>query len=185
MFEVVHDPSRPFRVRSGTAEVMDVGTQFDVNRETGRTTVTVLEGRVDVMMQGTASAPSEKPTEPGIASLLLSAGEQVQIGPTLIAPHVTKADLRHVTAWMHRDIRFDNRPLKEVIEQINRYTPVPVRIEDDALQRLRVNGVLDAYDSASLLLFLQQYGQIEHTGQAIIVRRQPAAPENATPSSLP
>lgn len=176
LFDVVHDPSRPFRVRSGTAEVMDVGTRFDVNRQTARTTVTVLEGRVDVLTQGTVSATSEEPTEPGITTLRLTAGEQVQIGPTTIAPQVKTADLRRVTAWMHRDIRFDNRPLKEVIEQINRYALVPVQIEDDSLQRLRVNGVLDAYDSASLLLFLQQYGQIERTGQAIIVRSVPAAP---------
>ena len=48
LFQVAKDHTRPFIVASGEATVRAVGTQFDVNRKSGGTTVTVLEGRVAV-----------------------------------------------------------------------------------------------------------------------------------------
>jgi transmembrane sensor len=47
-FQVAKDKSRPFIVKSGDATVRAVGTQFDVDRKSTGTTVTVLEGRVVV-----------------------------------------------------------------------------------------------------------------------------------------
>ncbi len=44
-FEVIHDPKRPFRVFAGPAEMVDIGTQFDVRLEHGATIVTVLAGQ--------------------------------------------------------------------------------------------------------------------------------------------
>jgi transmembrane sensor len=47
-FEVSHEPTRPFCVIAGTANVVAVGTSFDVYREAHSTRVTVTEGRVAV-----------------------------------------------------------------------------------------------------------------------------------------
>src|SRR5579859_13788 len=46
LFHVTHDAARPFIVHSGAASVRAVGTQFDVDRLSGETIVTVVEGRV-------------------------------------------------------------------------------------------------------------------------------------------
>ena len=47
-FEVAHEPDRAFRVIAGSAEVVDIGTKFDVRLERDSTVVTVVEGRVAV-----------------------------------------------------------------------------------------------------------------------------------------
>ena len=47
-FEVAHEPDRAFRVIAGSAEVVDLGTKFDVRLEHDSTVVTVVEGRVAV-----------------------------------------------------------------------------------------------------------------------------------------
>ena len=47
-FEVAHEPDRAFRVFAGSAEVVDLGTKFDVRLEHDSTVVTVVEGRVAV-----------------------------------------------------------------------------------------------------------------------------------------
>ena len=47
-FEVAKDTHRPFRVRTRSAEVVAVGTMFDVATLPARTTVTLIEGRVNV-----------------------------------------------------------------------------------------------------------------------------------------
>ncbi|MGE0786955.1 MAG: FecR domain-containing protein [Sandaracinaceae bacterium] len=47
-FDVAHDPRREFRVQAGTAEVVVLGTRFDVQRVEGRVEVSVSRGRVRV-----------------------------------------------------------------------------------------------------------------------------------------
>src|SRR5882724_10622998 len=47
-FGVAHEPDRPFRVIAGLAEVVDLGTKFDVRLQHDSTVVTVVEGRVAV-----------------------------------------------------------------------------------------------------------------------------------------
>lgn len=48
LFDVAPDKSRPFTVQSQGAQVLAVGTQFDVYRKKIGTVVTVVEGRVEV-----------------------------------------------------------------------------------------------------------------------------------------
>jgi transmembrane sensor len=55
LFQVAKDHTRPFIVRSGDTNVLAVGTEFDVYKHRGSTTVTVVEGRVAVF-------PSTLPT---------------------------------------------------------------------------------------------------------------------------
>src|SRR5277367_6167153 len=86
-FEVAHEPHRPFRVLAGSAEVVDIGTQFDVRMEQHSTVVTVVEGRVEVGSYprldnlGTSS-PQPHPRR----FVELAAGQQVGVtegeGPT-------------------------------------------------------------------------------------------------------
>jgi transmembrane sensor len=56
VFDVTHDPARPFRVTAGSAQVIAVGTEFDVYLQGEVTLVTVVEGRVAVGPSGTAGA---------------------------------------------------------------------------------------------------------------------------------
>ena len=79
-FEVAHEPGRAFRVIAGSAEVVDLGTKFDVRLEQGSTVVTVVEGRVAVgpspMLEklGTNSSQNHPPR-----FVQLSADEQVRV----------------------------------------------------------------------------------------------------------
>jgi transmembrane sensor len=60
LFRVAKDHARPFIVHSGNTNVLAVGTQFDVYKHHGETTVTVVEGRVAVFpssMPKAAPAP--------------------------------------------------------------------------------------------------------------------------------
>jgi len=70
-FQVARDAHRPFRVRTGTAEIVALGTLFDVARLPSRTTVTLIEGRVRV-----------RTISPEVSSLVeaLVPGQQLRIG---------------------------------------------------------------------------------------------------------
>ena len=90
LFQVAKDKNRPFIVASGEATVRAVGTQFDVYRKDGGTTVTVLEGRVAVYStayavsnSGSAEPPSTA-AQPAIRSPPASVQPQAQMHAT---PH--------------------------------------------------------------------------------------------------
>src|SRR5215472_6114615 len=57
-FEVAHAPERPFRVLAGRAEIMDLGTKFDVRLKDKSTLVTVVEGRIAVGLSASPESGS-------------------------------------------------------------------------------------------------------------------------------
>jgi transmembrane sensor len=87
LFEVAKDKSRPFIVKSGDATVRAVGTQFDVDRKSTGTTVTVLEGRVVVYSgvppEVSGSAPPAAVTGTGAAPSTTST-PKIHEAPTVI-----------------------------------------------------------------------------------------------------
>jgi transmembrane sensor len=163
LFQVAHDAARPFVVRSDTAQVRAVGTQFDVYRARSGTTVTVLEGRVAVVdTRAQVRAPSEKSfaaSESGESAdgnaIFVAAGEQLTIGSKAPARPVVAATGSDMP-WRQRRLEFHATPLASVVEEYNRYHERHLRIDDAALEQLPISGVFSATDSASLIAFLRE-----------------------------
>jgi transmembrane sensor len=63
--------------------------------------------------------------------------------------------VRQAVAWQQRKIAFEQRPLGEVADEFNRYSTIPIEIDDAALRALPISGVFDAYDIDSFVAFLQ------------------------------
>jgi len=148
LFEVRHDSRRPFRVMAGPAEVIAVGTKFDVYRQADSIRVTVVEGQVDVRLAG---GQREAAAGPGVR---VRAGERVQVdqgGVSAAAP----ADLHRSGAWLRREIAFEQEPLKAVAAEFNRYNATPIEIESPALREIRISGVFAADDTESFIAFLR------------------------------
>lgn len=199
LFKVVHDASRPFIVRSGTAIIHDLGTEFDVYRKTTGTTVTVIEGRVAV---GSSAAlplrPSGGPsgTSGSTAStersssnrsressgllgsglvaarneeVLVTAGEQVTVLHQAILQPIN-VNVASATAWTQRQLVFDSVPLSQVVRTFNRYNTRPLIIDDAQLKDFRVIGVFSSTDPSSLIRFLSAQAGISVVESADEVR---------------
>jgi transmembrane sensor len=163
LFQVAHDPNRPFDVSAGTATVRAVGTEFNVDRRETRTTVTVVEGRVAVSSRQAASDPVEH-------SSLLGATEQVVIdhGKVGVAEHV--ASVAPVLAWTKRQLVFNRRPIGEVAAEFNRYNHRQIEIRDVSLADEPLTGVFQANDPQSFLTFLthMQGVHIDSSGSDVV-----------------
>jgi transmembrane sensor len=160
LFQVAHESDREFRVAARNAQVLDVGTQFDVYRRPERVLVTVLEGSVAVYI-GPPSMPT-KPLPP--AALRVGAGYQVEVRDQVGVPR--PVDARAAVAWLKRRIVFENEPLGEVAEEFNRYGHIAIEIDDEALRSLPITGVFDAYDTDSFAAFLE-------TLNGVVVQKTP------------
>ena len=153
-FEVAHVPERPFRVSAGRAEIVDLGTKFDVRLEEKSTLVTVVEGRIAVGLSASAEigSPSQGPA-PGLVQV--NAGQQITVadGEWPVTP--VAVDAQRTTAWLRRQIMFANEPLERVASEFNRYAQKPIEITTPALRNLQVSGVFATDNTAAFIAFLR------------------------------
>lgn len=152
LFEVAHDASRPFRVRAGAAEVVAVGTRFDVYVEAGATLVTVVEGQVAVGLASKAGASNETTRR---SPLLVAANQQVHIVDGQLPTSASPVDAQRATGWLRRHVSFDHRSLAEVVNEFNRYSSVPIVIETPELGSLMISGEFSVDDTESFIAFLR------------------------------
>jgi transmembrane sensor len=159
VFKVAKNPARPFRVVAGSAQIVAVGTAFNVYAQSARTVVTVLEGRVRVRGQG---ALAEANRTPALAAqeVELARGEQAIVAPHARIAKATLADPQRVTSWTERRLVFEETPLAEAAAEFMRYNSQAIRINDSTLGELHITGVFDATDPASLVQFVEAYGSV-------------------------
>jgi len=156
-FEVAHEPDRAFRVFAGAAEVIAIGTKFDVRLEDEATVVTMIQGRIAVgpsSMSGERSATSGK--EQPVRFIELGPDQQIRLVPGAWPPEVIAVDAQRDTAWMRRQIVFDHEPLKTVAAEFNRYAQKPIEITSPALQNLQISGTFATDDIDALIAFLRR-----------------------------
>lgn len=176
LFEVAHGDPRPFRVTAGEAEIVAVGTRFDVRLRGQSTVVTVVDGRVDVLAGSSSGVVRAAPTR-------VVAGYRLRIDGGAMPAQSERVDTQAAIAWLQRKIVFEREPLGEVANEFNRYGIVQLSIDDAGLRALPVSGVFDAYDVNSFAEFLETLDgvRVERTAARIRVLRQDAAQPGGIP----
>tara|TARA_R110002073_G_C9469157_1_gene579263 strand:+ start:879 stop:1952 length:1074 start_codon:yes stop_codon:yes gene_type:complete len=160
-FEVAPNPLRPFIVAVDTTRVQVVGTQFNVNKRLEKIEVTVLEGKVRVSEQ-----PPQQ-SEKWIADL--TKGEQVVTRPlslmnnTAMKSLIAKQDhlnLKAILSWRDNKLTFDNRDLRDVVEDFNRYNDLALVLADPSLNRIKVSGTFNPNDPESFAKSIERIAHI-------------------------
>jgi transmembrane sensor len=155
-FEVAHEPKRPFRVFAGSAEVVDIGTHFDVRLERDSTLITVIEGRAAVgpssMLRGQGTNVSQE-----LLALFveLHADQQISVAQGVWPAAPIAVDAHRTTSWLRHQIMFDHEPLSLVATEFNRYASKPIEITTPALRDLKISGVFTTDDIDGFIGFLR------------------------------
>lgn len=136
LFEVAKDKARPFIVNSCGGETRAIGTTYSVRQRGAISDVVVAEGIVEVRNGGDA--------------IRLAAGQQVAYGDGIQSP-VRLADSVAMTAWSRGKLIFNQRPLGEVAEELERYQLGKVVVRGERLRRLEVTGVFELDGTKALL----------------------------------
>ena len=156
LFDVEHDAERPFSVLAGGAVVRAIGTQFNVHRTASSTTVSVLQGVVQV---SSLDASRSRSTGTGRIDAgngeRLKAGEQAQVSPSGSLLRAS-AEIERVMAWRERRLVFRDQPLADVAREFNRYNDTQLIVEGTATRARRMTGVFDADDPGALIAFLER-----------------------------
>jgi len=140
-FTIVHDPAHPFTLEVGDRQVRDLGTEFDVRRGADDVAVTVRRGLVQVAPAPGAAGPS----------VSLGEGRRLVHRDGEAGSRVEPAPADEAFAWTSGRLIYRNRPLGEVVEDLNRYLPQSIAIADPKVAELRFTGVLKVDAEASTL----------------------------------
>ncbi len=186
MFTVAHDAARPFRVSTRNMVIQAIGTRFDVLRNASGTTVSVVEGVVQISStqipsdEAHAAPPSApvavSPTSPRrlpVSPARVEAGEQAHVSLRGEIVKQAMPDLHEAVAWRERRLVFRGESLERVAEEFNRYNTLQIRLEGEAVRNKRLSGVFDADDPQSLVLFLSNdLDIVAETGSREVIIRE-------------
>lgn len=143
-FKVTHDAKRPLTVYAGARRITDLGTEFDVRRETGNLEVAVVEGRVRLEADKAQGAHVLRRGDVALATA----------GKTIMSRR-RASELARELSWRRGVLVFDNTPLAEAVAQFNRYNQARIALADPALGRLPITGTLSATEPMEFLRMVQ------------------------------
>ncbi|MET6999967.1 FecR family protein [Chitinophaga defluvii] len=165
-FEISKQPGRPqnqFIVHTDQLDVVVLGTKFNVNISTNKTTVSLKEGKVQL------TAKEDVPE--GQQVITLNPGDEAQIGrKTSFVKACTNVDL--IAGWRNNRYHFEGTSLAEITELIRNKYGYEVVISDTSLNSRSITGDLYAgdIDQFTKALSITMKLQIEKKGQQLIFR---------------
>jgi len=173
-FSVAHE-RRPFIVEASGTEVVARGTLFVVRLSDDRTTVSLIEGEVDVSYRTAQAGPDRRRVT------RLGPGEQLVVaaspGPTPAAGSAA-ADPAPPPPRPAM-LEFDDTPLQQAVDQMNRRGRPQIRLEGRAVEELRVTGAFRADDTAGFAESVAAAFDLElgrGPGSRLRLRPRPEAP---------
>ncbi|HEV7138105.1 MAG TPA: FecR domain-containing protein [Steroidobacteraceae bacterium] len=171
-FQVVHDPSRPFRIVLAHSEVQVLGTRFDVYQmANGDVRVSVVSGMVAVeaLENGAGATPSW--------SRHLSAGQQIEYSPVGLVADVHTVFAPKVVRWRQGILETPGEPLSDFISDLSRYTTERIVIADPRAAVQKVGGAFSIHDIDASLDRLSRVAPITvtHENGEVVLGYRPAA----------
>ena len=162
LFDVKHNPQRPFLVYADEQFVRAVGTAFTVSLLKDTLSVTVVEGKVEFaklaspkinQIDSNSKTPLvNQPISP-VRSIFLEVGQQIEISankPVAVVKDVPDNDLQRELSWQYELFDFSDTPLKEVINELSRYSSMKVEIVDSSLFNIKFGGIFRTNDTKPL-----------------------------------
>jgi transmembrane sensor len=158
-YKVGPGDSRQFVVRAGNMQILDVGTTFEVYLMPDATRITVLEGEVEVSVEGFTGKGR------------VGAGEQLDVVSGESPGKPKTVDAAKVTAWVDGEIRFDDVRLADATEEINRYLEKPFEIRSPELRDRPINYtfLVGKEESFRDYLLMTQHARVEEESARVVV----------------
>lgn len=160
-FDVAKDPHRPFVIDVGDERVRVVGTEFNIRHYDASLVLSVRRGVVEVRSPGSGNAIVAR----------LRKGDELRHQDGQTQATLTSVDPDAAFAWSTGRLICADRPLAEIVSDLNHRYALPIQVSEPAAQR-RFTGVLILGDQDALVRHLADYMALseERRPDAIILR---------------
>ena len=163
MFAVMHDAKRPFAVRVGEWTAVALGTAFAVRRLDEPTTdVMVTEGVVQLLPVDRRVSEA-RPRLTANQKALIGAGGRVEMC------QISESEIGQRLAWRTHLVVFAGEPLRQALEEMNRYTHRRIVVDDPALAQRRIAGVFSTTDTQTFISAMTATLGLEAVGSGDVV----------------
>ncbi len=149
LFDVAHDPERPFVVHTPEGDITVLGTSFVVRIGADEVRTTVLRGSVSGAAERTGLLSGLGPAQ----SVTAQANEEIVLRDERaeLVPIAAEAIPRRL-AWRDNMLAFDGETLNEAIAQVSQQTGWQFELADPSLGEMRVGGYVHADPEAFIAL---------------------------------
>lgn len=146
--EVAKDPSRKFIVIANGARTEVLGTHFNVNAygDAGHTNITLLEGSIKVFNNGSTA--------------LLTPNQQAQLYSNSKINVINHVEASEVVAWKNGLFSFNSLPLKNIMQQLERWYNVTV-VYENVTNDKHFTGIFSRSNNVSEVLKVMQLAGIK------------------------
>ncbi len=145
LFDVTHDPARPFVVHTPEGDITVLGTSFVVRVSGDEVRTTVLRGSVSGAADTGFFGDSNPVTATANQEIILSEGQAELV-------EVNAETIPRRLAWRDNMLAFDGETLNEAIAQVSQQTGWTFELDDPALGEMRVGGYVAADPEAFISL---------------------------------
>ena len=161
-FDVVKDEERQFLVDAGAARAVVLGTSFAVKNTPAESVISVHEGVVSVHPQSKINSPQP---------VRLTAGQTVAVSTKGATGAIETFEPSSSATWRLGFLLFDQTPLKDAVEELNRYFETQLIIGDSGLEKTPITGriELDQHDVVVQSLCAALSLKAERRSDAVIV----------------
>lgn len=161
IFEVTHDPARPFRVAAQTATVTAVGTVFDVDIVDKAVEVRVFKGTVRV-------------ADAGMVERSVTRGQWLILDPVRgISSGSFSPDTYQ--SWQSDWLQADDMPLDYAVAELNRYSRDKIAIEDPDIANVKLSGRFRLSNTDATLAQIAavlQVHVVKHRGEIVLTPKR-------------
>ncbi len=123
-FIVQPNYNKPFIVKTGDINVQVLGTSFNITAYDKNIETTLITGKVEIYKH-----KKNKPRE----KIELTPGQKATYNSKKDSFSIKEVDTNYTTAWKDGYLIFDNQPLQEIVNRLERWYNVKINIEDKEL----------------------------------------------------
>ena len=159
-FTVAKDTDRPFEVGAGELAIRALGTIFEVYQpDSAELSIIVKEHAVSARLQNRAL----KTQDTQDSQVEIKEGQRLRY--TFAGPLTTpeEINLAQASAWQQRRLFMNNRPLAELISELNRYRIGRIFISDPEINNLRITGAFSLENPDETLAKLSNVLALQET----------------------
>jgi len=154
-FEVTASKETPFYIHTAEAAISVLGTKFNVRawQQNKKVTLTVLEGKV--------SFQPENVDDP-MAKVIVSRGQYSEIIENSYPSNPQYIDTKRNLSWLDREMYFQNVPLLEVLDQLERWYDLEIILTDVSIANNRVTIFIEPKEIEEILEVISLMNNIRY-----------------------
>lgn len=127
-FSVTSDMLKPFRVKVDSQIIEVVGTEFNIYNRNNNFRIVVTKGKVNAFKQDSNKI------------VAVAQGEMVQLSSHNDLTMPVKVNVNDYLGWRVNKLIFKDRPLDDVMKEVENYFSVDVKFKNDKLKKKLLSG---------------------------------------------